>query len=120
VIADCLSASSSLKGVSYFFAQKLSLVFLLYMYILLRTNVSYIFNFTFSQMAPWLITFLIILINGFFVAAEFALVKVRASQIDVLIKQGNSKAILIKHIIDHLDNYLSACQLGITIASLAL
>lgn len=53
-------------------------------------------------------------------AAEFALVKVRWSQLDVLIKQGSSKASLIKHIIWNLDNYLSACQLGITIASLAL
>jgi CBS domain containing-hemolysin-like protein len=71
-------------------------------------------------MAPWLITLLIIVINGFFVAAEFALVKVRSSQIDVLVKQGNTKATLIKHIIEHMDGYLSACQLGITIASLAL
>lgn len=71
-------------------------------------------------MAPWLITLLIIGINGFFVAAEFALVKVRGSQVDVLVKQGSSRAKLIKHVVEHLDNYLSACQLGITIASLAL
>ncbi len=71
-------------------------------------------------MAPWLITLSIILINGFFVAAEFALVKVRGSQLDVLIKQGNGKAKIIKMVTENLDNYLSACQLGITIASLAL
>ncbi len=71
-------------------------------------------------MASWLITLLIIALNGFFVAAEFALVKVRWSQIDVLIKQWNSKAHFIKHAVDHLDDYLSACQLGITITSLAL
>lgn len=71
-------------------------------------------------MISLLITFLIIFINWFFVAAEFALVKVRSSQIDVLIQQGNQKAVLIKHIIEHLDAYLWACQLGITIASLAL
>jgi CBS domain containing-hemolysin-like protein len=71
-------------------------------------------------MISLLITFLIIFINWFFVAAEFALVKVRSSQIDVLIQQGNKKAVLIKHIVDHIDTYLWACQLGITIASLAL
>ena len=71
-------------------------------------------------MASWLITLLIIGLNWFFVAAEFALVKVRWSQIDVLIKQGNSRANFIKHGVDHLDDYLSACQLGITITSLAL
>jgi CBS domain containing-hemolysin-like protein len=54
------------------------------------------------------------------VAAEFALVKVRGSQIEVLIQQGNKKAILIKDILEHIDRYLSACQLGVTIASLAL
>ena len=61
-----------------------------------------------------------ILLNGFFVAAEFSLVKIRSSQIDLLTQQGNKKAKLIQHIHDHLDRYLSACQLGITIASLAL
>lgn len=71
-------------------------------------------------MASWLIILLIIGINWFFVAAEFALVKVRSSQIDLLSKQGNKKAQRIQHISDNLDNYLSACQLGITIASLAL
>lgn len=71
-------------------------------------------------MASWLITFGIIFINGFFVAAEFALVKVRWSQLDVLIQQWNGKARMIKMVTENLDNYLSACQLGITIASLAL
>jgi CBS domain containing-hemolysin-like protein len=71
-------------------------------------------------MAPWIITLLIIFANGFFVAAEFAIVKVRSSQIDVLIKQWNIKGKLMKHIIEHLDDYLSACQLGITLTSLTL
>jgi CBS domain containing-hemolysin-like protein len=66
------------------------------------------------------ITFLLILINGFFVAAEFALVKVRASQLDLKAQKGSSRARLAKTLLEKLDAYLSATQLGITLASLAL
>lgn len=66
------------------------------------------------------ITLLLVFFNGFFVAAEFAIVKVRASQLEVKVKQGNRFAILSKHIITHLDGYLAATQLGITLASLGL
>lgn len=66
------------------------------------------------------ITFFLILTNGFFVAAEFALVKVRASQLDVKAQRGSSRAKLAKTLIEKLDAYLSATQLGITLASLAL
>ena len=66
------------------------------------------------------ITFLLILINGFFVAAEFALVKVRASQLDVKAQRGSRRAALAKTLLEKLDAYLSATQLGITLASLAL
>ncbi len=66
------------------------------------------------------ITFLLILVNGFFVAAEFALVKVRASQLDVKAQKGSSRAKLAKTLLEKLDAYLSATQLGITLASLAL
>jgi CBS domain containing-hemolysin-like protein len=59
-------------------------------------------------------------LNGFFVATEFALVKVRSSRIDTLVKEGSRRAKIVKHILGHLDRYLSACQLGITLASLAL
>ena len=62
----------------------------------------------------------LILINGFFVAAEFALVKVRATQIDQLAEQGNWAAKLTSKALDRLDFYLSASQIGITVASLAL
>ena len=58
--------------------------------------------------------------NGFFVAAEFAIVKVRASQIEYRVKSGHQRAILAKHIVEHLDSYLSATQLGITLTSLVL
>jgi CBS domain containing-hemolysin-like protein len=59
-------------------------------------------------------------LNGFFVACEFAIVKVRASQLDALAEEGNARAIFAKHVRAHLDAYLSATQLGITLASLAL
>ena len=62
----------------------------------------------------------LIFVNGFFVAAEFALVKVRTSQIDQLAEGGNWAAKLTSRALDHLDAYLSASQLGITVASLAL
>ena len=67
-----------------------------------------------------IITFLLVFFNGFFVAAEFAIVKVRASQLEVKVKAGNRNAILSKHIVSHLDGYLAATQLGITLASLGL
>lgn len=67
-----------------------------------------------------LLTFLLVFMNGFFVAAEFAIVKVRHSQIDLKAGQGHNLAKLSQHIVKNLDGYLSACQLGITLASLAL
>lgn len=63
---------------------------------------------------------LLVCANGFFVAAEFAIVKVRSTQIAQKIKQGHRRAMLTKHIIDHLYVYLSATQLGITLTSLGL
>lgn len=67
-----------------------------------------------------LLTLLLVLLNGFFVAAEFALVKVRASQIDLKAQKGSSRAKIAKQLVEKLDAYLSATQLGITLASLAL
>ena len=64
--------------------------------------------------------FAIVLLNGFFVAAEFAIVKVRATQIEPLVKSGNRSATLAQHLITHLDAYISATQLGITVTSLGL
>jgi CBS domain containing-hemolysin-like protein len=58
--------------------------------------------------------------NAFFVAAEFALVKVRTSQIEQLVEQGSWSAKLTSRLLDRLDAYLSASQLGITLASLGL
>ena len=67
-----------------------------------------------------LITIFLVSLNGFFVAAEFAIVKVRASQLEIKVQNGNRFAILAKHIILRLDKYLAATQLGITLASLGL
>ena len=66
------------------------------------------------------VTLLFVLINGFFVAAEFALVKVRRARIDALAKEGSGGAVAVQRILERLDLYLSACQLGITVASLIL
>jgi CBS domain containing-hemolysin-like protein len=63
---------------------------------------------------------LLILLNGFFVAAEFALVKVRLSRIEQLAKDGKAFAGTARWLALRLDESLSACQLGITMASLAL
>src|SRR5436309_5004924 len=62
----------------------------------------------------------LVLLNGFFVTAEFALVKIRRSQIDTLAAEGSKRATFAKQVKDNLNAYLSACQVGITAASLGL
>ena len=59
-------------------------------------------------------------LNGFFVAAEFALVKIRETQLQPLVDEGQRRAKVAHYILNNLDAFLSACQLGITLASLAL
>lgn len=66
------------------------------------------------------VTFFLVFLNGFFVAAEFAIVKVRASQLELKAKEGNHVAALSKKIVANLNRYLAATQLGITLASLGL
>lgn len=63
---------------------------------------------------------ILIALTAFFVATEFAIVKVRSSRINQLIEENRAGAQAAKHVITHLDDYLSACQLGITITALAL
>ena len=63
---------------------------------------------------------LLIALTALFVGSEFSIIKVRMSRIDQLILEGNKNAVLTKKIIDHLDYYLSACQLGITVTALGL
>jgi CBS domain containing-hemolysin-like protein len=67
-----------------------------------------------------LIIAILLAFTGFFVSYEFAIVKVRSSRIDQLVSEGNKSAIVAKSIISNLDEYLSACQLGITITALGL
>src|SRR5215217_4548088 len=62
----------------------------------------------------------LVALNGLFVAAEFAFVKIRATQVDRLVQQGRATARLVKDATRRLDAYLSVCQLGITISSLGL
>lgn len=67
-----------------------------------------------------LLVAILILMTAFFVATEFAIVKIRTTRIDYLIESGNKKAVHVKKILDNLDGYLSACQLGITVTALGL
>src|SRR5947209_20079298 len=62
----------------------------------------------------------LVALNAFFVACEFSVVKVRTTQLDALLEEGNPHARFVKHVRAHLDAYLSATQLGVTLASLAL
>jgi CBS domain containing-hemolysin-like protein len=73
-------------------------------------------------MSTWylLLAFLFVMANGFFVAAEFAIVKVRPTQLAELSAAGSMRARMMRRILRRLESYLSACQVGITFASLAL
>ena len=62
----------------------------------------------------------LIALTAFFVATEFAIVKVRQSRIDQLIAEGVKGSASAKHVTTHLDEYLSACQLGITVTALGI
>lgn len=67
-----------------------------------------------------IVVILLIVLTAFFVASEFAIVKIRKTKIDSLAKEGNKKAKSVQKVLGNLDGYLSACQLGITITALAL
>ncbi len=73
-------------------------------------------------MPSWyiLLALLFIIANGFFVAAEFAMIKVRPTQLAELAAEGSTRARMARRILKRLDGYLSATQLGVTLASLAL
>lgn len=63
---------------------------------------------------------ILIFLTAFFVAVEFAVVRLRSSRVDQMIAEGRKNATAVKKVIDNLDGYLSACQLGITITALGL
>jgi len=67
-----------------------------------------------------LVIALLIILTAFFVAAEFSVVKMRMSRIDQLITEGSKTAKVAKRLLENLDYYLSACQLGITVTALGL
>jgi CBS domain containing-hemolysin-like protein len=73
-----------------------------------------------SILLKFLSVILLVAANGFFVAAEFALVGVRTSRIETMVASGNRAAKRLMGLLKNLNAYLSACQLGITLASLAL
>ncbi|HXI73423.1 MAG TPA: hemolysin family protein [Verrucomicrobiae bacterium] len=62
----------------------------------------------------------LVLLNGFFVAAELALVRIRDTQLEALVAKGNRRAKMARHIINHIDAYISTTQFGITLASMGL
>jgi len=65
-------------------------------------------------------TLLLLLVNAFFVLAEFASVKMRPTRVEELAEKGERRAKVLQHIQQHLDEYLSVCQVGITLASIGL
>jgi CBS domain containing-hemolysin-like protein len=62
----------------------------------------------------------LVLLNGFFVAAELALVKIRSTQIETLVSKGNRRAKIVRRLLENLDRTISAIQFGITLCSLGL
>jgi CBS domain containing-hemolysin-like protein len=72
------------------------------------------------MLAELLLLVVFIGLNGFFVASEYALINLRKTHVDDLVRSGNTTAKLLFYAIDHLDQYISATQLGVTIASLAI
>jgi len=66
------------------------------------------------------IALVLVALNAFFVAVEFSVARLRPTQAEELLRQGKPGAKSVKHAVDHIDAYLSACQLGITMASLGL
>jgi CBS domain containing-hemolysin-like protein len=63
---------------------------------------------------------LLVLLNAFFVAAELALVRIRDTQLEALVAKGNRRAKMARHIVTHIDAYISTTQFGITLASMGL
>src|SRR6266550_3012303 len=73
-----------------------------------------------SALVAFGLTLALVLANGFFVAAEYAFVRIRKTQLDELAQQGSARARLSASIVGRLDQYISASQLGVTLCSLAI
>src|SRR2546429_146402 len=73
-----------------------------------------------SALVAFGLTVLLVLANGFFVAAEYAFVRIRKTQLDELAQHGSARARLSASVVDKLDQYISASQLGVTLCSLAI
>jgi CBS domain containing-hemolysin-like protein len=73
-----------------------------------------------AAIASLLLALFLVFMNGFFVAAEFALVKIRPNRVDALVEEGRRSAKQVKDATENLDGYLAVSQLGITISSLGL
>jgi len=67
-----------------------------------------------------LVLFILIALTAFFVAAEFSIIRVRGTRISQLVEEGNKRAMAAQKVTTHLDEYLSTCQLGITITALGI
>ncbi|MCG6539366.1 hemolysin family protein [Pseudomonas sp. KSR10] len=81
---------------------------------------SYAASSYFADFGLILFALFLVLLNGFFVAAEFAMVKLRATKVEAIAKQHGWRGHILRKVHSQLDAYLSACQLGITLASLGL
>jgi len=76
-------------------------------------------DFVFSA-ARLLLALVLVALNGFFVASEFAFVKVRATRVDAMVEEGGKAALRVQEAMNNLDDYLAVTQLGITLSSLGL
>src|SRR5471032_261181 len=74
----------------------------------------------FADFGMILFALILVLLNGFFVAVEFAMVKLRSTRVDAIAKKNGWRGHILRTVHSQLDAYLSACQLGITLASLGL
>ena len=83
-------------------------------------STSYVASSYFADFGLVLFALFLVLLNGFFVAAEFATVKLRATKVDALAEKNGWRGHILRTVHNQLDAYLSACQLGITLASLGL
>jgi CBS domain containing-hemolysin-like protein/mannitol/fructose-specific phosphotransferase system IIA component (Ntr-type) len=73
-----------------------------------------------STLVLLLLVFLLLLLNAFFVLAEFAAVKIRPTQVEAIASRGDRRAKALRHIVQHIEEYLPVCQIGITFTSVGL